>query len=221
MMPEQRADAPAAEPPLKRLRRPLNFTPKALKLLRYSSNEELEQVYIDTRGHVPDPDLLTGDRAVGVAKWTRPGVGSEFWSSEKAASSAEIFASSPAEVPAVPAVIRPDVSPQARAPQPPQQALGYSRIDWAEMGRETQQKRVAVLRKILNDPRESSDSFKMLLVGEKMDNFQQEDELLQRIQGLEATDLPPPGTPHEHNRKIQVAMLLEELLMMRTLLYGP
>jgi len=119
----------------------------------------------------------------------------------------------------VPAVIRPDVSPQARAPQPPQQALGYSRIDWAEMDRETQQKRVAVLRKILNDPRISSDSFKMLLVGEKMDNFQQEDELLERIQGLEATDLPPPGTPQEHNRKIQVAMLLEELLMTRTLLY--
>jgi len=128
---------------------------------------------------------------------------------------------SPAEVPAVPAVIRPDVSriDWAGMGLRPQQALGYSRIDWAEMGRETQQKRVAVLQEILNDPRISSDSFKMLLVGEKMDNFQQEDELLRRIQGLEATDLPPPGTPQEHNRKIQVAMLLEELLMTRTLLY--
>jgi len=128
---------------------------------------------------------------------------------------------SPAEVPAVPAVIRPDVSriDWAGMGLRPQQALGYSRIDWAEMGRETQQKRVAVLQEILNDPRISSDSFKMLLVGEKMDNFQQEDELLRRIQGLEATDLPPPGTPQEHNRKIQVAVLLEELLMTRTLLY--
>ena len=126
---------------------------------------------------------------------------------------------SPAEVPTVPDVIRPDVSPQARVPQPPQRSmLGGSWIDWDAMDRGTQTRRVAVLRNILNDPR-TYDSYKMLCVGEKMENFENEDELLSRLQYLETRDLPPPGTPEEHDRKIQVAMLFDQALMMRTLLY--
>jgi len=82
------AAAPCSEAPRGLKRKPLNFTPRELKLLGYSSNEELNKEYIHTRGRVPDSDLLTDDRAVGVGIWTRPGVGTKFWTSEKAASSA-------------------------------------------------------------------------------------------------------------------------------------
>ena len=102
---------------------------------------------------------------------------------------------------------------------PPQPALGYSGIDWGEMIRETQTKRVAVLRKVLNDPQPSNDSFRMLLVGEKIDNFQYENELIEEIQKLETTNLPAPGTPQEHSRKEQVGRLVVYLQSMRMMTY--
>ena len=102
---------------------------------------------------------------------------------------------------------------------PPQSALGYSGIDWGEMIRETQTKRVAVLRKVLNVPQPSNDSFRMVLVGEKMNNFQYENELVEEIQKLETTNLPAPGTPKEHNRKEQVGKLINYLQRMRMITY--
>jgi len=126
---------------------------------------------------------------------------------------------SPAEVPTVADVVRLDVSPHIPLRQPPQRStLEGSWIDWERMERQTQTKRVAVLRNILNDPR-TGDSYKMLCVGEKMENFADEDELLSRLHFLETRDLPPPGTPEEHDRKIQVKSLFAEALMTRTLLY--
>ena len=96
--------------------------------------------------------------------------------------------------------------------------LGGSWIDWHALRLQTERNRVAVLRNILND-QHTSDSFKLLLVGEKWDNFESEDELLSRLQYAETRDLPPPDTSEDNERKIQVKMLFNEMLMTRALLY--
>ena len=117
-------------------------------------------------------------------------------------------------------VVHPDVPPQPIPTLQPRQrsTLSGSWIDWDDLHRQTEKKRVALLRNILNDER-MSDSFKMLMVGEKWENFENEDELLSRLQDAETRDLPPPGTPEEHERKMQVKMLTDEMMFMRTLLY--
>jgi len=128
---------------------------------------------------------------------------------------------SPARVPTLADVVHPDVSrrpliPMDQLRQRP--TLSGSWIDWDDLNRQTEKKRVALLRNILNDER-MSDSFKMLVVGEKWENFESEDELMSRLQYAETEDLPPPGTPEEHERKEQVKMLTAEMMFMRTLLY--
>ena len=61
----------------------LTFTAFQLKLLGYSSNEDMHKDYLDTHGHVPVLRILD-DRAVGVGVWIHPGLGSEFWTSTPA-----------------------------------------------------------------------------------------------------------------------------------------
>ena len=52
-----------------------------------------------------------------------------------------------------------------------------------------------------------------------MENFESEDELLERLHDAETKDLPPPDTPEDKERKIQVKALFSELLTMRSSLY--
>jgi len=49
--------------------------------------------------------------------------------------------------------------------------------------------------------------------------FENEDELLCRLQNAETKDLPPPDTPEDKERKIQVKALFSEMIKMRSLLY--
>jgi len=91
-------------------------------------------------------------------------------------------------------------------------------IDWDTLKKWTELNRVIMLRKILNN-QETADSFKLWCVNEKMEHFESEDELLERLQDAETRDLPPPDTPEDKERKIQVKALFSELLTMRSRLY--
>jgi len=79
--------------------------------------------------------------------------------------------------------------------------------------------RVAVLRKILNDD-SAPDYLKLVCAQEKIENFIDEDELLNRLQSLEIKDDPPPGSPEERGRHDEIQMLIAQALMTRTLLYS-
>jgi len=91
-------------------------------------------------------------------------------------------------------------------------------IDWDTLKKWTEVTRVTMLRRILINE-ETCDSFKLWCVNEKMGLFENEDELLCRLQNAETKDLPPPDTPEDKERKIQVKALFSEMIKMRSLLY--
>ena len=91
-------------------------------------------------------------------------------------------------------------------------------IDWDTLKKWTELNRVIMLKKILND-QEASDAFKLYCVNQKVEDFDHEDDLLERLQDAETKDFPPPDTPEDKERKIQVKALFSELLTMRSSLY--
>ena len=92
-------------------------------------------------------------------------------------------------------------------------------IDWFQMNRRTEMARAAVLRNMLKDDG-MSDAYKLVCVGEKMENFDDENELLDRLQSLETKDDLPPCSLEERSRLNDVKRLIAKVLMKRALVYS-
>ena len=91
-------------------------------------------------------------------------------------------------------------------------------IDWDALEVWTEVNRVFMLRNILSDPK-LPDSFKLWLVNQKSQDFEDENKPLKPFRDAETKDLPPPDTPEDNERKIQVKALFSELLKMHKALY--
>ena len=91
-------------------------------------------------------------------------------------------------------------------------------VDWDALEVWTEVRRVYTLRKILSDPK-LHDSFKLWLVSQKSQGFENENKLLKRLRDAGTKDLSPPGTPEDDERKIQVKALFLESLKMHKALY--
>ena len=125
----------------------------------------------------------------------------------------------PVEVPNLGDVVTPGVLPHDPLRRPPEPSPTRRRkIDWQLVNTRTFRARVAVLRDVLNDDR-TPDCHKLVCAQERIENFDDEDELLNRLQSLETKDDPPPGSPEERDRHDEIKMLIAEALMRRTLLY--
>ena len=80
---------------------------------------------------------------------------------------------------------------------PPKRFCGrLEEIDWPVWESETKSKRVTVLQNILAAPTTTNDQ-KLLLVGERMENFEQEDATMLKIKTFSGCNWPLAGTAEE------------------------
>jgi hypothetical protein len=93
------------------------------------------------------------------------------------------------------------------------------KVDTAKYKKEIAAARVRVLQRILANPN-TPDQYKILCVGERMENFEGEDEILHKIeQKSQTSDWPTPGSPEETARLDEIASHWAEIVMMKSLIY--
>ena len=93
------------------------------------------------------------------------------------------------------------------------------KVDLAKYKKEIAGARVRILQRILDNPN-TPDQYKILCVGELVENFEHEDETLHKIeQKSQTSDWPTPGSPEETARLDEIASHWAEIVMMKALIY--
>ena len=91
-------------------------------------------------------------------------------------------------------------------------------IEWPAWHSHTDAARVSVLKRILNDPT-TENRHKIFLVGERLENFQDEDRTVARIKEIENSPKSEKGTPEYDATFTELGGCLMELIMMKALVY--
>jgi len=99
------------------------------------------------------------------------------------------------------------------------QTTSRCKIDWQFVNTRTIRARIAVLKQIVNHDT-FIDHFKLLCVQGRMESFNDEDELLNRLQSLDTHPEFPPDSPQEREILEELKILVAEALQRRALLFG-
>lgn len=91
-------------------------------------------------------------------------------------------------------------------------------IEWPLWHNATDATRINVLKSILDNP-STDNKHKIFLVGERLENFQHEDQTVQRIKDLEKLPKYEKGTPEYEQTQSQLMECMMELVMMKALVY--